>query len=414
MIKQNRLKIGLILTSTLLIASCGGDSDKPKGSDDSQRLSFNDAAVIQMSNGKSSQVGITPRSNLKQITNRYYPSDKTDFINIGYNDNFYHIGRYKINLIQKYNIQSVNKGSYAGDGFSPNDAGETADANVHSIAFVNGTKAYMTRYGSTKAWIINPSVQNASQFKTGELNLSDYLDTSNGNKAKVPHMDHAVIANNKLFLSLQRLGDNASPYTPSRAAYIAVFDTNTDKEVDTKKGKDALKGIELKIKNPQAMALSGDNLYVSGPTYDKKNWKTGEIIKKYYEGGIEKINTKTYASEVIYSSKETDPIPNNGLVVGKVSGVAVINGTDVYTRIYKGGTNDQLAKVKNQELEVVDSFKDKYVTTIKTGPDGDLWVGTGLKGEEQPKLYRLSKTDLSIKDSVQLPSNPIGITFIKQ
>lgn len=162
------------------------------------------------------------------------------------------------------------------------------------------------------------------------------------------------------------------------------------------------------------MALSGDNLYVSGTTYDKKNWKTGEILKKYYKGGIEKINTQTYESEVIYSSKETDTTPNNGLVVGKVSGVAVINGTDVYTSVYHDWQDNSLAKVKDGELELVKGFEHKNIGFIKTGPDGDLWVGTGLKGSEQPKLYRLSKTDLSIKDSVELPLNPIGITFIQQ
>lgn len=417
------IKTALILSAALVIASCGGGkkSDKPKGSDTTQPSSFNDAVVVQMAvygKGAGSQVGISPRNNLKQITNRYYASTKTDFINIGYKDNLYHIGRFQIDLIQKYNISSINKGSYAGNGFSPNDAGSKTAANVHDIAFLNDNKAYMTRYGSTKAWVIDPSVQNASQFKTGELDLSAYVEKTD-NKSKVPNMSQATVANNKLFIGLQRLGNADTTSNAVRAGYVAVFDTSNNKEVDTKKGKNGLKGIELKIKNPQSMALDGDYLYVSGLTYQLRDSNGKKIPgKNIHEGGIEKINTKTYVSEVIYKSKEVDPTPNNGSVVGKVAGVAVINGTDVYTSIYHSWGNNSLAKVENGELKVIKAFANKNIGVIKTGPDGDLWVGTGLKtskaGTEQPKLYRLSKTDLSIKDSVILPSNPRGITFIKK
>lgn len=405
MIKQNKLKIGLILTSALLIASCGGDSDTPKSEPKPVQptLGNKHTVVIQMAvYKKGSQVGFAPQAALNKLSSNYYPSTQTDLVNLYYKDNLYRIGKKDIDLIQKYNIKVLAKGSYDGPGFSLNDKGVTTSANAHDMAFLNDTKAYITRYGENKAWIVNPSVQNASQFKTGELDLSAYLDTTNGNKATVPHMDNAVIANNKLFISLQRLGDSSNKWSAVRAGYVAVFDTNNDTEINTGKGKNGLKGIELSIKNPQSTALAGDYLYVSGLNYSG------------YDAGIEKINTTDYTSTLIYDDKETDPTPNNGLVVGKVSGVAVISGTDVYTSIYHKYQDNSLAKVKNGELEVVKSFEHKNIGFIKTGPDGDLWVGTGLKGEEQPKLYRLSKTDLSIKDSVQLPLNPIGITFIKQ
>lgn len=402
------IKTALILSAALVIASCGGGSDKPKKQEQpsftkpSKKPTNQHIVAVQMAVfDKGSQVGFAPQKPLSIFVKDYYASTKTDFFITAYEDDLYHIGRKDIDLVQKYNIQALVKGSYTGSGFSLNDAGVQTSANAHAMAFVSDSKAYITRYGSTKAWVVNPSVQNASQFKKGELDLSAYVEKTD-NKSKVPNMSKAIIANNKLFISLQRLGNKTSEWTAVRPGYVAVFDTNNNAETDTKKGKNGLKGIELKIRNPQSMALSGDYLYVSGLSY------TG------YDSGIEKINIKDYSSTVIYDDKETDPTPNNGLVVGKVSGVAVINGTDVYTRIYKGGTNDQLAKVKDKELEIVAAFKDKYVTTIKTGPDGDLWVGTGLKDTEQPKLYRLSKTDLSIKDSVTLPSNPRGITFIKK
>lgn len=405
-------KLSLTLASALLIAGCGGSdnakeqkqpafikpiTEKPKDSTN-QHIVIVDMATY----GKGSQVGFAPQKDLAQFSGNYYPSTKTDFFTTSYKDNLYYIGRYNIDLIQKYNIKALAKGSYTGVGFSLNDKAATNSANAHAMAFVSDNKAYITRYGENKAWVVNPAAQTASEFKQGELDLSAYLETTD-NKSKVVNMDSAVIANNKLFITLQRLGNKTSQWTVTRNGYVAVFNTADNKEIDTARGEGGLKGIKLNIKNPQSVALAGDYLYVSGVNYFGG-----------FDGGIEKIKLSDYSSSVIYDDKKTDATPNNGLVVGKVTGVAVLNGNEVYTRIYHGYGNNSLAKVENGELKVVAAFKNKNITLLKTGPDGDLWLATGLKGSEQPKLYRLNKSDLSIKDSVELPQNAIGISFIKQ
>ena len=123
--------------------------------------------------------------------------------------------------------------------FTTNDSGES-DSNPYDLVFVNSTKAYLLRYGATKAWIVNPSATTQAGFKIGDLDLKAYADADG-----VPEMAKGVIADGKLFIILQRQDDF---FCPSNTAYVAVFDVATDTEIDTGMGEGGMKGIPLSIK----------------------------------------------------------------------------------------------------------------------------------------------------------------------
>src|SRR3546814_3723342 len=64
-------------------------------------------------------------------------------------------------------------------------------------------------------------------------------------------MSAGLIKDGKLYVALQRLQNFAA----TQSGYIAVIDTATNTEIDTGKGSNGLKGIELPVNDPVRLAL---------------------------------------------------------------------------------------------------------------------------------------------------------------
>lgn len=186
------------------------------------------------------------------IVNGSYPATASDTVITTYGSDLYQIGRFGTDTITRFDPIDTSAFDYQ---YSVNKDGEEGSANPQAIAFLNDTKAYLTRYGSNSMWIINPSATNEQDFFVGEIDFSAYDDD-------VPNMTDAMILGDRLFVLLERL----EGFNPTKVAYLAVIDTNTDTEILTNQGSDGLAGIELNVVNPTALQYNSETgeIYVVG------------------------------------------------------------------------------------------------------------------------------------------------------
>ena len=201
----------------------------------------------------SEVVTIDPATEI--VTKGYYIKDGSDYTVRSYNKDVFHIGRFFIDTISKYNADALDTAIWTN---TTQDSGDSTSRNPYDIVSVNETKAYILRYGSSKVWIVNPQATTAEDFKIGELNLDAYIADNNSNGT--PNPSAGTIVDGKLFITLQRLSDAYSPNT----AYVAVFDTETDLEIETNaNADDAVMGIPLAGLNP----LNGSIVNKDGVVY---------------------------------------------------------------------------------------------------------------------------------------------------
>ena len=192
--------------------------------------------------------------------------------------------------------------------YTAQDAGETTDALPWDLVFVDEEKAYLLRYGSSVAWIVNPLSETEAGFKIGELDFSVY-DDGDGS----PEMFGGVLVGSKAFIALKRIDAGGVPQT----VYLAVIDTATDTSIDTGQDAGALPGIPLAVKNPVSIQYSAKTgrIYVQGcgaidPAPD-------------YTGGIEQIDPATYATAMVVDDGTEADHP-----YGYITGMAIVSATD--------------------------------------------------------------------------------------
>ncbi len=237
---------------------------------------------------------------------------------------YYRIEQFQADNVTKVDISAPNTPIWQ---YSTQDAGEATSGNPWDLVFVSSTKAYLIRYGSTKAWIVNPSATSEAGFKIGELDLSAYTDADGA-----PEMCCGVIANNKLFIVMQRVVD----WCPTDIAYVAVFDTATDTEINTGMGSGSMIGIPLTIKNPGSIQYMAENnrIYVQGVG----SYPGGSCDPVYeYTGGIESINPATYASSIVLDDGDATTHP-----YGAISGMLIASSTKGYFVGYAGWGDNTL------------------------------------------------------------------------
>lgn len=194
----------------------------------------------------------------KQVTGPYYVKTQTDFSVDTYGNNIYHIGSFFIDTIEKYNADSPDTQLWR---YSTQDAGDSTSRNPYTIVSLSDEKAYVIRYGSDKVWIVNPSVaaDDMDNFKIGELDLSAY--NLPGTVGGTPNPAAGIIVDGKLYISMQRFSDN---FGEIGTGYVAVFDTQTDSEIETNASDaDTVMGIPLAGTNAARNGL----VYNSGKVY---------------------------------------------------------------------------------------------------------------------------------------------------
>ena len=353
-------------------------------------------AASDYSSGAVSVVSVDPKTGPRSVLNDLLPSSTSDTTVVGYGQYYYRIERFQSDNVTKVDVSAPNSPIWQ---YTTQDSGETDSSNPYGLVFVSSTKAYLIRYGSPKAWIVNPSATSESGFKIGELDLSPYADADG-----VPEMAGGVIANNKLFIILQRLD---SSFCPSNTAYVAVFDVLTDTEIDTGMGEGGLKGIPLSIKDPLAIQYMAENnaIYVQGvgsfpgfcdPIYD-------------YTGGIESIDPSTYATAMVLDDGTTESHP-----YGQISGMLIASPTKGYFVGYASWGNNTLYAFNPATGTVsgaLPGFRNLNIAGMESGAYLDknnmMWVCDNTNAA----IKIVDTSDNSLNETLYTNLNPASVSF---
>ena len=315
---------------------------------------------------------------------------------------YYRIEQFQADSVTKVNVTSPNTPIWQ---FSTQDTGEANSSNPYDLVFVNSSKAYLIRYGSTKAWIVNPSVSadNEAGFKIGELDLSAYADADG-----VPEMCGGVIANGKLFIVLQRLVD----WCPGDTAYVAVFDTATDTEINTGHGSGSMLGVPLNIKNPSAIQYVPQNnlIYVQGIGSYPGSGACDPVYE--YTGGIESINPVTYASSIVLDDGNATIHP-----YGAISGMLIASPTKGYFVGYAGWGDNTLYAFNPTTGDVsgaLSGFQNINISGMNSGTyldkNGMMWVCDSTNAV----IKIMDTADNTLNENVSTSLNPQNVAFCTQ
>ena len=343
-----------------------------------------------------STISVDPKEGPRTLRNDLLPSATSDITVDAYGAYYYRIGRFEANNITKVHVNAPDTPLWQ---FTTDDPGESGSSNPYQLVFVSSTKAYLLRYGSTKAWIVNPSIGPGGILKTGELDLGSYADADG-----IPEMAKGVIANGKLFIILQRLD---STFCPSNTAYVAVFDVASDTEIDTGKGEGGKKGIPLPIKDPLSVQYVARNnrVYVQGV-----GCYPGFCDPQYnYTGGIVSIDPQTYATSIVLDDGDAQAHP-----YGSISGMLVASPEKGYFVGYNGWGDNTLYSF-NPTTGVVggalNDFKDISISGMESGTYLDknnmMWVCN----QTDATVDIVDTTDNSLNASLLTNLNPQAVVF---
>lgn len=353
------------------------------------------------SSGAHSVVSVEPKGGPRSVQNSLLPTAVSDITVAAYENYFYRIERFQADNITKFDIKAPDTPIWQ---FSTLDDGETQSQNPHDLIFVNSTKAYLIRYGSTKAWIVNPSATTQSEFKTGELDLAPYADSDG-----VPEMNSGVIADGKLFIAMQRLNQNDN-WSASNDSYVAIFDINTDMEIDTgTSDADGIKGIRLPVRNVGAIQYleSSNMIYVQGTGNYGSSWSGAAPV---YSGGIVSIDPDTYEVSMVVDDGDSDKHP-----YGNISGMGVVSAEKAYFVGYAGWGDNTLYLFNPTTGEVLGQansyLQNKNISGMEAGAftDGNsmLWVCNATDSE----VVILNTEDNTIDEKVSTALNPTRVVF---
>ncbi len=355
------------------------------------------------SSGAHSIVDVDPVGGPRNVQNDLLPTI-SDIMVAAYENHFYRLERYQGDNVTKFDIAAPDTLIYQ---YSVLDSGETDSANPHAMIFLNDQKAYVLRYGKTTAWIVNPSAASEAEFKIGELDLSDYADADG-----IPEMDNGIIVDGILYITLQRI-DRDSGWVPSNPAYVALFDTATDTEIDTGVANtDGVKGILLPVKNPGAIQYlsANDTIYLQGVGDFGSSWSGRDPD---YSGGIVTIDPSSYATAVLVDDGDDTDHP-----YGNISGMAIVSADKGYFIGYAGWgdntvygfspTTGVVSGVVNADLT------GKNIAGMQSGAYADknnmLWICNQTDAE----VAVLDTADDTIDEKIATNLNPIMVVFTSQ
>jgi hypothetical protein len=342
----------------------------------------------------------------RKIKNNLAPTI-SDITVAAHGEYFYRIERFNSDNIAKFSFKNPRRPLWQ---FSTMDAGDVESSNPHDMVFASDEKAYVLRFGSTKAWIVNPNAtrhqnrRNSIQFKQGELDLSAYGDSDG-----VPEMHCGVIANGKLFIVLQRL-DSDNGWVPSNTPYLAVFDAETNEEIDTGMDSGGLKGIPLPVLRPYSICYleANNTVYVQGvgswpgfgdPAYD-------------YTGGIAAVDPETYAARMVLDDGTEADHP-----YGAISGMAIASPEIGYFVGYDGWGDNTLYRFNPTTGEVLGEVGQglSHINiagwdTLAGTPDrnGMLWICDATNG----RILILDTVTSEVEEQLSTSLNPIKVVFM--
>lgn len=406
--KPKAILCALIIAGAATLASCSsnnndtpdadtsdGTDNPPLGSGISGQYAFAATRASDYGSGRIDRISL----NDGNVVDGSFPATTSDISVASDGKDVYQIGRYKLDSITRFDPVDTSIVDYQ---ISVNDPDESiVSANPQSIAFIDSTKAYLTRRGSDKLWIIDPDPDATENFKLGEIDLGAY-DTD------LPDMTDAIIVDDKLFVIVERLLEQPNlDQIPDKKGFLIVIDTRTDQEIETNQSVSDLKGIELLVTNPTALQyneMTGEIYVVGRGNY----YEDPDITGSFYSGGLQAIDPTTYQqTPLIDDGTETD---NQGFFYD----AEIINSQLGYLLTYTGYTETTL-RTFNPTLGTLndtlfEGLQDTDITLLEKGPDNHLWVGIN---DSTPGFVRIDLgTGLMATERVRTELIPTALTFI--
>jgi len=329
-----------------------------------------------------STISVDPEGGPRKVLNNQLPSATSDISVKAYGAYYYRLGKFQADNITKVHVNAPDSPIWQ---YTTNGSGES-DSNPYDLVFVSSTKAYLLRYGATKAWIVNPSTGPEGPLKIGELDLSSYAIAADD----VPEMAKGVIANGKLFIILQRLDDMLCP---SNTAYVAVFDVATNTEIDTGKDEGGKKGIPLPIRNPLSIQYLPENnrIYVQG----MGSFPNICDPKYEYTGGIVSLDPQTYAVNMVLDDGDAGAYP-----YGMISGMLMVSSTKGYFVGYDDWEDNTVYQF-NPATGTVDGALKNFQNISIAGME------TGIYLDKNQMMWVCNQTDSAV-DIVNTADNTLN------
>ncbi|MEE9334141.1 MAG: hypothetical protein V3U65_08620 [Granulosicoccaceae bacterium] len=393
----NRISCLLVVGTLSLLSACSSSDDSATPAD--TNIAAGHYAFVATAGGGAGQI---ERYSLADNTqNGTYPATMTDLSIATDGTHVYEIGRFNLDTLTKYDVSDTSAPVYQ---FSVN--GDETQANPYDVIFVNDTKAYVIRYGSTQVWIIDPSVDalDEANFRTGELDLSVY-DTGGAPKAS-----GAVLVGGKLFILMQRLD---AGFAPSSVGYVAVFDTTTDEQINTGKGTDGLPGIALSTLNPSNIQYleARDEIYVTGRGNIFGN---PAVTGDPYQGGIETIDPTSYDIAMLLddgTEAENNDFFSSALIVSPSLGYLITNsGFDATTFASIDTLRSFNPTTGILAAEPVAGLVDTSIANLHVAPDGLLWVG--VPGDAPGFNLIDTSTNMIVGEFLATTLAPLDVVFV--
>ena len=266
--------------------------------------------------------------------------------------NYFLTERFQSDRIKKVNLENPSLFVWE---FSTIDEDDSGSANPRDLALTDSSKAYLPRYGSERAWIVDVDAQSQDAFKQGELDLSPYTAAGASN----PRVQAGTVVNDELFFITQRLGGD-SGFEVVNDAYVSVWDTETDEEIETSSGgSDELKGIQLALRNPSGITQHPETgLVIHGVgARDDENL-----------GGIDQVDPDDFTTTSWVDDQD-------------VSSLAVIDGETLYFTEFNEFGDVSLFRfdpsAPSEEPVLIENFDGIDIRALAAGPSGNLWIADG-------------------------------------
>lgn len=378
-----------IVLAALALSGCGGDSsDNPA----TTSASFTDVGVIATASSdfQSGAVELVDLNATDLTATGGYFETLSDIAVVGGEQNYYRLGRFSIDTIQKVEIENPGVEQWQ---YSALQAGESGSANPKDLVIASPTKAYLLRYGKAEALIVDPSATNEADFVTGTLDLSAYAP-ANG---PLPRMTQGLIVSGKLFIAMQRLDEN---FKPVNDGYVAVFDTATDTEIDTNPGAEGLNGIPLIGRNPNEILYQPG----IGIMVQSDGQYGGFGGPRELTGGIDVISLADYSvTQLVDDTEQTE----------QITGLAVASDTQAYFISYAGFGNTSIISFNPSApstLEAVASLSGGDYRALAISPDNNLWVADA--SASMPGVRVVETAGNAEIDFIMTTLLPIDIAFV--
>jgi hypothetical protein len=338
------------------------------------------------------------------VDDGYYAKTQSDYAISVYQNDVYHIGRFFIDTISKYNTDDASTEVWS---YSTQDDLDSTSRNPYTLVSLSEDKAYLVRYASDKIWIVNPQATDVDSFKIGELDLASYVPDNN--TIGTPGPSAAVISDDKLFVVMQRLDDS---YGSTNPVYLAVFDTTTDSEIETNADTtDSVMGVPLLGLNPLEHSVRAfeDKVYITS----RNSYSAISVDQSL----IESVDTSDYSLSTVLSA--TDITNNSTKYIQSTAIVSAEKGyffaNEVFFGPYREEStlyqfNPSTGEISDEVVLDVDS---NSIGFIDIDVAGFLWVSVI---EDAAPGVEIIDTDSNTRliNRLETQLNPNVIRFIEE